>query len=137
MLRILVIDDEKDIRTIYRTILECEGFEVEEAADGMQGLNLFRKNPADLIITDIMMPEKEGIETIKEFKKDFPDVKIIAISGGGSLGSPEIYLRIANKLGAVRTFQKPVHRQELVSSVCELINPESDHNRRICMHAVQ
>ena len=137
MLRILVIDDEEDIRTIYRTILEREGFEVEEAADGMQGLNFFRKNPADLIITDILMPEKEGIETIKEFKKDFPDVKIIAISGGGSFGNSEIYLRIAHKLGAVRTFQKPVCRQELVSSVCELINPESDHRRCICMHAAQ
>ena len=121
MPQILVIDDDEQIRSMLCAILEREGYEVEVAADGEQGLNLFRKNPADLVITDILMPEKEGIETVRELREEFPDAKIIAISGGGSLAHPEIYLELCKKFGALRTFQKPVDRRELVSSVREII----------------
>ena len=121
MPRILVIDDDEQIRSLLRAILEREGYEVETAADGVQGLNFFRKDPADLVITDILMPEKEGLETIRELCDEFPDAKIIAISGGGSLAHPEVYLELCKKFGALRTFQKPVDRHELVTAVREII----------------
>ena len=121
MPRILVIDDDEQIRLLLRSILEREGYEVETAADGAQGLNFFRKDPADLVITDILMPEKEGLETIRELCDEFPDAKIIAISGGGSLAHPEVYLELCKKFGALRTFQKPVDRHELVTAVREII----------------
>lgn len=121
MPRVLVIDDDEQIRSLLRAILEREGYEVETAADGAQGLNFFRKDPADLVITDILMPEKEGLETIRELCDEFPDVKIIAISGGGSLAHPEVYLELCKKFGALRTFQKPVDRHELVTAVREII----------------
>ncbi len=121
MPRVLVIDDDEQIRSLLRAILEREGYEVETAADGAQGLNLFRKDPADLVITDILMPEKEGLETIRELCDEFPDAKIIAISGGGSLAHPEVYLELCKKFGALRTFQKPVDRHELVTAVREII----------------
>lgn len=120
MARILIIDDDVQILDILRQILECEGYEVVDATNGKEGISLYRKKPADLIITDIIMPDKEGIETIIELKRDFPGVKIIAISGGGRIG-PEGYLNIAKKLGARYAFSKPVEREELLSAVRELI----------------
>jgi CheY-like chemotaxis protein len=84
MARILVIEDETDIRGVYRRLLEQAEHEVIEARDGDLGVKLHRKNPTDLIITDIIMPEKDGIETITEIRRDFPRVKIIAISGEGT-----------------------------------------------------
>ena len=87
MKRILVVDDEDEIRMMLRQILEMEGYEVSDAANGRMAVNLFRNDPTDLIITDIIMPEKDGIETITELRRDYPDVKIIAITGGGRIGS--------------------------------------------------
>jgi DNA-binding NarL/FixJ family response regulator len=83
-------------------------------------IKLYRANPTDLIITDLIMPEKEGIETIMELKKDFPDVKIIAISGGGR-SKPESYLNLAKQLGAKRVFPKPIDREELLNAIRELL----------------
>ena len=120
MARILIIDDDVQILDMLRQTLEHEGYEVVDAADGKKGIRLYRENPADLIITDIVMPEKEGIETIIELKQDFPDVKIIAISGGGQI-RPEGYLSMAKKLGAQYTFSKPFERKELLSAIRELI----------------
>jgi CheY-like chemotaxis protein len=82
MARILVIDDERIIRTIVKHALEEDGHEVIEAGDGEEGIQLYRKNPTDLVVTDIIMPRKEGIETIKELRRNYPDIKIIAMSGG-------------------------------------------------------
>ncbi len=120
MARILIIDDDVQILDMLRQTLELKGYEVVDAANGKKGIRLYRENPADLIITDIIMPEQEGIEIIMELKQDFPDVKIIAISGGGRIG-PEGYLSIAKQLGARYTFSKPVKRKELLSAVRELI----------------
>ena len=120
MARILIIDDDVQILDMLRQTLEREGYEVVDAPNGKEGIRLYREDPADLIITDIIMPEKEGIEIIVELKRDFPNVKIIAISGGGQIGSEE-YLRIAKGLGALRTFTKPVEREELLGAVQELI----------------
>ncbi len=120
MARILVVDDDIQILEMLRQTLEREGYEVIGSPDGKEGLRLYREAPTDLIITDLIMPEKEGIEMIMELRRDFPDVKIIAISGGGRVG-PENYLSIAKQLGAMHTFTKPVGREELLGVVRELL----------------
>lgn len=113
---ILIIDDEPQIRSMIRLLLERAGYSVMEAADGVEGIRLFRENPVNLIITDLIMPNKDGIGMIIELKKEFPDAKIIAMSGGG-LNRPEGYLRGAQKLGAACTLSKPINRQELLRVV--------------------
>ena len=120
MARIIIIDDNVYILDMLKQTLEREGYEVVETSNGNEGIRLYRENPADLIITDIIMPKKEGLETIMELKRDFPDVKIIAISGGGRV-SPEEYLSMAKKLGARYTFSKPFEREKLLAAVRELI----------------
>jgi DNA-binding response OmpR family regulator len=120
MAKILIIDDENQIRLMLRQMFEREGYDILEAADGKQALKMNKSNPADLIITDIIMPEMEGIRTIMELKKEKPDAKIIAVSGGGK-NSPEQYLHFAKKLGADRTFTKPFNRDELVAAVKEIL----------------
>ena len=85
-------------------------------------MELFRKEPVDMVITDIIMPDKEGLEIILEMKKTHPDLKIIAISGGGRI-SPESYLECARHFGASRVFQKPFKQKELISAVKELMAP--------------
>ena len=121
MARILVIDDEEQVQLFMRKILEKDGHEVVDAPDGKVGLRLHREKPADLIITDILMPEKEGLATIMELRREYPDTKIIAISGGGRGGKLD-FLSIAKKLGAVRTFTKPFTKQELIDAVHELLD---------------
>ncbi len=120
MSRILIIDDEAMIRQMFRRILEIEGFAVDEAADGNEAVFRCRKSPPDLIITDLIMPDKEGIETIIEIKKDFPDIRIIAISGGGRITAQE-YLEMAETFGANLTLTKPISRDELVTAVRALL----------------
>jgi CheY-like chemotaxis protein len=121
MARILIIDDEADIRGLYRRLLEAAGHEVIEAPDGDVGVKLYRKGRTDLIITDIIMPEKEGIQTIMELRRDFPQVKIIAISGGGTAMASATCLHLAKGLGAARTLAKPFSKQELLDSVEEVL----------------
>lgn len=116
MAHILVIDDESPIRLMLRMILESEGHTVTEACDGAEGINCYREKQADLIITDIIMPEKEGIETIITLKKEYPSIKIIAMSGGGK-NNPDGYLKSAKLLGAVETFEKPIRRDALLTAI--------------------
>ncbi len=82
MARILIIDDDLQIREMMEQMLQKEGYETIGASDGQIAMKLCRENPADVVITDIIMPEKEGIETIVELKREFPGIKIIAMSGG-------------------------------------------------------
>jgi DNA-binding response OmpR family regulator len=117
---ILVIDDEVHIRTLLREMLERSGYEVMDAPDGAAGIRLYRENPADLVITDIIMPKKEGLETITDLRIEFPEVKIIAMSGGGTVG-PESYLQIAEGFGALRIFAKPFKMNELLAAIQELL----------------
>jgi YesN/AraC family two-component response regulator len=91
-----------------------------EAANGKIGMHLQRENLVDLVITDLSMPEKDGIETIRELRRDFPDVKIIAISGGGRAGA-DGYLSVAKTIGANRTLSKPFDLKKLLDAVAELI----------------
>ncbi len=123
MARILVIDDDSPVRMIIRRMLEAEGHEVVEAVDGESGVKTFRQNPTDLIITDIVMPKKEGLEIIRELRQEFPDVKIIAISGGGKVQGRH-YLELAKKLGAAYTFEKPFTWKQLTNTVNELLAAE-------------
>jgi CheY-like chemotaxis protein len=123
MENILVIDDEPQIRSMIRLVLERSGYSVMEATDGLEGIKQFRENPANLIITDLIMPNKDGIGMIIELKKEFPDVKIIAMSGGG-LNRPEGYLRGAQKLGAACTLSKPINRQDLIQAVRDSLKKE-------------
>jgi len=125
MARILIIDDEPQIRSMLTLMLERDGYEVVEAPDGVSGIKAYRQNPVDLIITDLIMPNKDGIGMIIDLKKEFPDVKIIAMSGGG-LNKPDGYLKGAKKLGAACTLTKPIDREELLNAVrATLIDSQS------------
>lgn len=125
MKSILVIDDNIYVRSLLREMLELANYDVTEAPNGEVGARLFRQAPVDLVITDIFMPEKEGLETIRELRRDFPEVKIIAISGGGSRGDLA-FLPTAKKLGAHYTFAKPFEMDEMLAAVHELLDePES------------
>lgn len=121
MPHILVIDDDIDLRDVMQEALRAEGYEVSVAADGAQGIGLQRKQPASLLITDIFMPNKEGIETIRDFGEEFPSVPIIAISGGGRLQSPS-GLFAAKDLGAAIILRKPFKMSDLLRSVAAVLN---------------
>jgi CheY-like chemotaxis protein len=121
MAKILVFDDEPSILLMLKKMLEKAGHEVDLALNGREGIALFEKNKPDLLITDIIMPEKEGLETILELRKRYPELKIIAISGGGRIG-PEGYLPSAKLLGANMVFQKPLIQKEFMQAVALLLN---------------
>jgi DNA-binding response OmpR family regulator len=122
MKRILVIDDEELIRTFLKDLLEEEGYEVIIAGDGEEGLALFETNSIDLVITDIIMPVKDGLDTILELKKKAPELPVIAISAGGNIPK-ERYLAVAGYMKNTRTLAKPFTGQELVSAVKEHLEP--------------
>jgi YesN/AraC family two-component response regulator len=121
--KILIIDDEPSIQKMLKRLLEKNEYDVIQAANGNEGIKKFKEYTPDLIITDLIMPEKEGLETIRELKKINPDVKVIAISGGG-LNDPKMYLDLAAKFGAVKIFSKPVDNDRLLSAIKEVITPE-------------
>ncbi|MES1194663.1 MAG: response regulator, partial [Opitutus sp.] len=120
--RILLIDDDDAVRTMLRITLAEFGHTVTEARNGIEGLAIFPATGVDLVITDIVMPGKEGIEVIQELRLLHPQLKIIAISGGGRVG-PSDYLRIALFLGAARVLAKPFSNQELLLMIEELLPP--------------
>lgn len=118
MARILLIEDDAGARRVYRGMLESAGHQVVEAPDGREGIRLFRQSPADLIITDILMPHQDGVETIRELRRDYPELRIIAITGArGSYNR----LPAANALGAGRTLTKPVSMEEMLRTVSEVL----------------
>jgi len=120
MARILVIDDDAQVRGAVRRILERARHTVEDVADGDAGLRAHRERPADLIITDIFMPERDGIETIRELRRESPQVKIIAISGGDRTQTLDLR-KDAELLGASRALRKPFELSELLRAVDELL----------------
>lgn len=125
MKRILLIEDDSTLRWFLYQSLNQAGYVVIEAIHGADGLLQLRNNPVDLVITDMLMPEMDGVETIQQLRRTFPDVKIIAISGGG-LASPDHYLKIARKLGADKTLKKPFTFPELLGAIHELYPPPPD-----------
>ena len=114
MATILIIDDEEIIRVLLRSALEGEGYEVTEATNGRQGLDLYRQRPTNLVITDILMPELSGLEMLLALTREFIHAKVIAISGAGEEKS---VLDVAKLLGARQTFQKPLSIPQLLEAV--------------------
>ena len=130
MARIIVIDDEKDVREVLKEVLERAGFDVEIAANGDDGLELLRNKGADVVITDIIMPGKNGVETVHDIRKNFPKTRVIVISGGGNVAPMEYepsaiktsaYLASAAAEGADVTLTKPFDRREILDAVNQLI----------------
>jgi len=119
-MRILIIDDDEQIRVLLKQMMEWAGYEVRVAENGRIAMQMQSESPADLVITDLIMPEQEGLETISRLKKEYEGIKIIAISGGGRIG-PEAYLPAALELGADKVFSKPFDVQEVVACVRELL----------------
>jgi YesN/AraC family two-component response regulator len=119
MAKILVIDDEEQIRGLLKRIFQAQGHMVITADNGAVGLKMMAQEPFDLVITDIFMPEKEGMETIIEIKRDFPAVKILAVSGGDSQGSD--YLPMTRSLGADASLNKPFSNDDIVNLVNGLL----------------
>lgn len=109
---ILIIEDQSSVRTLVRQVLEDAGYQVCEAANGREGLEQFRAQPVDLVITDLEMPEMNGLDVILELTREFLDVKVIAMSGV----SPD-ELQKARLLGARHTFPKPLNLQTLLRAV--------------------
>jgi DNA-binding response OmpR family regulator len=119
-MRILIIDDDEQIRVLLQQMMEWAGFDALVAENGKVAMQIQSQHPADLVITDLIMPEQEGLETISWLKKEYANIKIIAISGGGRIG-PEAYLPAALELGADQVFSKPFDVQEIVASVKKLL----------------
>lgn len=126
MPRVLIIDDEEDIRDVLYDVLIHAGFDVNVASTGDEGIDELRSKPADVIVTDIIMPEKDGVTTIREIRKEFPDAKIIAISGGGNFGpdayepdaiKTSAYLAAADEAGADVILPKPFERKVLMEAI--------------------
>jgi DNA-binding response OmpR family regulator len=117
--RILVVDDNEDLRSTIQALLQADGFEVAVAADGQAAIASHQSQPADVVITDLFMPDKDGIETIVELRRLSPLVKIIAMSGWTSTQGSD-YLRVAREIGASATLQKPFDPAELSRVVRKL-----------------
>ncbi len=120
MARILIIDDDESLTGLLRKVLERSGYEVATAANGKEGVNLYLETPADLVISDILMPEMDGLEALKELRRICPDLKVIAVSGGGARLNMDV-LRVAEYLGANATFEKPYKIDALLAAVRQLL----------------
>ncbi len=119
---ILVIDDDPAMRRYIKTALEREGYDVLEAADGVEGMALKRARGVNLIIVDIFMPEKDGLETIIELRAESPDCPILAMSGGGSMGEMS-FLDYSRQFGARELLRKPFKPADLLAAVSRLLTP--------------
>lgn len=122
MANILIVDDEPDVLNILKRILERAGHNVRGAKDGKTALRMFAGNPADVVITDIFMPEMDGIEFLVRVREAFPEARIIALSGGGQIGREEV-LEDALRLGAVGILQKPFSAEACVDAVRRALEP--------------
>ena len=119
MSKVLIIEDDPDVSELLKFAAERAGHVVETASNGRHGLASFAAFEPDVVITDILMPEKEGMETIVDLRKSRPNMPIIAISGAGAVGKADI-LDIARKLGASRTFAKPLVIADLLGAISAL-----------------
>lgn len=124
MTTVMIIDDDPAIRNLFNQMLSRKGFDVVTADNGRIALQKLERSPVELVITDIFMPELDGIEFIAEVNKIKPDLKIIAISGGYSFIRPEQYLSIAKNLGAVTILEKPVKSHKLIQTINDILDAE-------------
>ena len=125
--RILVIDDEPTALDLLRRILEMKGYDVLVATNGLEGVKLFLQQPCDLVITDMVMPVKDGLQTILDLRSHVPDLPIIAISGGGTI-SKERYLAVAGYLDRVITIAKPFAIEDITEAVSNLLQDQSSES---------
>jgi two-component system, chemotaxis family, chemotaxis protein CheY len=114
---VLVVDDEDRIRRLIREVLEQAGYVVEEARGGKEGLERYRANQADVVIMDILMPDQDGLESITTLRREFPNSRVIAMTGGSDMIGVLNFLDVAKMLGACRTLQKPFEIQALLDAV--------------------
>lgn len=114
---VLVVDDQDQVRQLIRETLEQAGYEVEEARDGKEGVERYRTKPVDLVIMDILMPDQNGLEGIMVLRREFPDSRVIAMTGGSETIGILNVLDFAKMLGARRTLQKPFDLKVLLDMV--------------------
>lgn len=131
MTRILLIEDDNDLRDMVKRVLITNGYDVQEAIDGKQAAILYQQSPPDLVITDIVMPEADGLEVIMDLRRQSKETTIIAVSGGG-LGGAKTYLDSAHLLGAAFTLEKPFALVDLLHLVNEAVGtPCQSVDRRL------
>ena len=120
MATVLIVDDDESLRTLLKRVLQRAGYEARTAANGQEALASFRQQPADLVITDLFMPQQDGLETIMALRRMSKHLPIIAVSGGGSASQFDL-LRTASLFGAARVLLKPFRVEEVVAAVGELL----------------
>jgi len=125
MAGILIVEDDNDMREMLKTTLLRRKYSVQEASNGMEAISKFKPALTDLVITDLIMPDEDGLKVIMRLKEMKPDIKIVAISGGGKAG-PANYLSLARALGADVVLPKPFSINELISKIEVLIEPEQE-----------
>jgi CheY-like chemotaxis protein len=118
--KILVIDDDELVRLTLTRLLQKVGYDVLQAKNGVAGIEIYKQSRPDIVLTDMLMPDKEGLETISELKRLNPDAKIIAMSGGGQ-SQNMTFLQLARKVGAGQTINKPVKPVELFEAIKQLV----------------
>ncbi len=118
---ILLVDDEESIRKMVRAVLGEKEYAFTEASNGVEALEMMETQSFDLILTDVIMPDCDGIELVMSVRKKLPDIKVIVMSGGGRVRADH-YLNLAEKLGAARVFEKPFNTAELRETVSELLS---------------
>ena len=123
MARILIIEDDDLLRDVLVTALQAAGHEVFQASDGKEGVRLYEAEPADLVLTDLVMPIQEGVETIQQLRRRNRDLPIIAMSGG--VPNSKLYLTIAGGMGASRVLAKPFTPQRLIEVVAEILSAQA------------
>lgn len=125
MARVLLVDDDDSFRTMLRITLMKMGHAVREVRNGREAMAAYEQDPLDLVITDLVMPEQEGVETIRKLRQKYPQVKIIAMSGGGR-GSATSYLKIAQAMGADLVLAKPFSNDEMRAGIGRLLTARPD-----------
>ena len=119
---VLIVDDNRDVRLALKLVVEQAGYRAELAANGEEALAAQRRNPAGIVITDILMPETDGLELIESFRREFPEAKVVAMSGAARLGKAD-YLPAARLLGVVAAVEKPVDPRALLAILRTLSAP--------------
>jgi len=125
-MHILIVDDDASIQKMLKIFFENKNYKVSLASDGREATYMQSKDPADIIITDIFMPEKEGLETIREIREKHPNIVIIAMSGGAFYRAPNDYLTIAQKIGADDVICKPFELKQIYDKILQLTSSKED-----------
>jgi YesN/AraC family two-component response regulator len=118
--KVLIVDDNQDVLISMRLLLQCAGYAVRTAQDGSEGLRLYQEDPPDVVITDLAMPEMDGIEMMVKIREKYPASRIVAISGFSEKKQAD-YLSVAKAVGAIETFVKPVESNVLLEKLDSLI----------------